>query len=102
MPLRLVVAAIVVGGGRQSILQRLHLSAPATKALDLNLFAKGSCEAFARTTGNSRLTMFLDIGHGGTDPAGVGTSISGTTIDEADEPLAVELADLRAKTSSGK
>ena len=102
MLLLLVVVAIVVGGGWRSILQRLHLSAPATEALDPKLFAKCSCEAFAPTAGNRQLTVFLDAGHGGIDPVGVGTTISGTTIDESDETLAVELADLRAKTSSGK
>ncbi len=100
MLLRQVVAAIVVGGGRQSILQRLRLSAPASEALNPKLFAKGSCEALAPTAGKRQLTVFLDAGDGGIDPGGVGTTISGTTIDESDETLAVEIADLRAKTSS--
>jgi N-acetylmuramoyl-L-alanine amidase len=35
--------------------------------------------------------VFLDAGHGGIDPGGVGTTEAGTTIDEAHETLPVEL-----------
>lgn len=100
MLIRQVVAAIVVGGGWQSLLHRLRLSAAASEALDPKLFVKGSCEVFAPTAGKRLLTVFLDAGDGGIDPGGVGTAISGTTIDESDETLAVEIADLRAKPSS--
>jgi N-acetylmuramoyl-L-alanine amidase len=47
--------------------------------------------AFEPTSGNRNETVFLDAGHGGIDPGGVGTTDSGKTIDEADETLPVEL-----------
>lgn len=52
------------------------------------------------TSGNRHLTVFLDAGHGGLDPGGVGQAENGTTVDEANETLPVELATmvlLRAK-----
>ena len=56
--------------------------------------------AFEPTKGDRHETVFLDAGHGGIDPGGVGTTQAGTTIYEADETLPVELdamALLRAK-----
>ena len=43
------------------------------------------------TSGDRHLTVFLDAGHGGIDPGGVGETETGQTIDEADETLPVEL-----------
>jgi N-acetylmuramoyl-L-alanine amidase len=68
--------------------------------LDPSAFASGACVAFEPTKGDRRETVFLDAGHGGIDPGGVGTTQSGKTIDEAHETLPVELdatALLRAK-----
>ncbi len=51
-------------------------------------------------SGDRHLTVFLDAGHGGLDPGGVGETQSGATIFEADQTLPVELdtmALLRAK-----
>ncbi len=59
--------------------------------LDPTMFAVGSCAAYPPTKGNRHTTVFLDAGHGGIDPGGVGVTQSGTTIDEADETLPVEL-----------
>ena len=56
--------------------------------------------AFVPTAGDRHETVFLDAGHGGIDPGGVGTTQSGHTITEAAETLRVELdvtARLRAK-----
>jgi N-acetylmuramoyl-L-alanine amidase len=56
--------------------------------------------AFPPTKGDRHETVFLDAGHGGIDPGGVGTTESGKTIFEADETLPVELdamARLRAQ-----
>jgi len=68
-------------------------SAPDRSGVPLNpaVFADGSCVAFAPTAGDRNRTVFLDAGHGGIDPGGVGTTRSGTTIDEATETLPVEL-----------
>jgi N-acetylmuramoyl-L-alanine amidase len=70
------------------------------RAIDPKYFATGACEAFGPTEHNRHLTVFLDAGHGGIDPGGVGETESGRTILEADETLPVELdtmALLRAK-----
>ena len=47
--------------------------------------------AFAPTAGDNNKTVFLDAGHGGIDPGGVGTTESGQTIYESDVNLAIEL-----------
>jgi N-acetylmuramoyl-L-alanine amidase len=60
-------------------------------ALDPAQFASGSCVAFTPLSGNRHKTVFLDAGHGGLDPGGVGETVSGRTIYEADETLPVEL-----------
>ncbi len=68
--------------------------------VDAKLFEPGACMSFAPTSGDRHLTVFLDAGHGGLDPGGVGETESGQTIYEADETLPVELdtmALLRAK-----
>ena len=70
------------------------------RPLDSATFADGSCTAFPPTEGNRHQTVFLDAGHGGIDPGGVGTTESGATITEAQETLPVELdamAILRAR-----
>jgi N-acetylmuramoyl-L-alanine amidase len=56
--------------------------------------------AFGPTKGDRHETVFLDAGHGGIDPGGVGTTEAGKSINEADETLPVELdamARLRAR-----
>ncbi len=75
-------------------------TATVVHAIDPAMFATGSCIEYPPTSGNRALTVFLDAGHGGIDPGGVGTTQSGTTIYEAAETLPVELdvmALLRAK-----
>jgi N-acetylmuramoyl-L-alanine amidase len=68
--------------------------------VDAKLFEPGACMEYQPTAGNRHLTVFLDAGHGGIDPGGVGEDENGNTVDEADETLPVELdtmALLRAK-----
>ncbi len=72
---------------------------PGSVQLDPAEFSPGACVALPPTSGNRHLTVFLDAGHGGIDPGGVGETESGQTIYEADETLPVELdaaAQLRA------
>jgi N-acetylmuramoyl-L-alanine amidase len=72
----------------------------AAQAIDPSYFADGSCIRYRPTSGNRHITVFLDAGHGGTDPGAVGTTELGKTIYEADVTLPVELgtmALLRAK-----
>ncbi len=69
--------------------------------LDAAFFADGSCQAFPPTSGDRHQTVFLDAGHGGIDPGGVGTTRSGATIEEATETLPVELAVMRLLRARG-
>ncbi len=84
---------VLVGVIGVVVLTRPTVSAPATsgQALDPAEFADGSCVALAPTVGDRNQTVFLDAGHGGVDPGGVGTTESGSAIDEATETLPVEL-----------
>jgi N-acetylmuramoyl-L-alanine amidase len=68
-------------------------AAPSTgsQAIDPAFFASGACVAFPPTSGDRHETVFLDAGHGGIDPGGVGVTESGRSIDEAEETLPVEL-----------
>jgi N-acetylmuramoyl-L-alanine amidase len=61
------------------------------RAVDAGDFEPGACVEFAPTSGDRHLTVFLDAGHGGIDPGGVGETETGQTIYEADETLPVEL-----------
>jgi N-acetylmuramoyl-L-alanine amidase len=63
----------------------------AGRSLDSRYFEPGACVEYAPTSGDRHLTVFLDAGHGGLDPGGVGETESGQTIYEADETLPVEL-----------
>jgi N-acetylmuramoyl-L-alanine amidase len=83
--------------GRLATARRVHDDGT---AVDERHFEPGSCREFRPTEGDRHLTVFLDAGHGGLDPGGVGETESGQTIYEKDETLPVELdtmALLRAK-----
>jgi N-acetylmuramoyl-L-alanine amidase len=87
--------ALGCGGGPKT-------GSPSTdgQPLDTSAFAPGACVAFPPTKGDRHETVFLDAGHGGIDPGGVGTTASGKAINEAELTLPVELdamALLRAK-----
>jgi N-acetylmuramoyl-L-alanine amidase len=64
---------------------------PSGQSLDPSAFAPGACVAYGPTSGDRHETVFLDAGHGGIDPGGVGTTEAGKAIEEADETLPVEL-----------
>jgi N-acetylmuramoyl-L-alanine amidase len=61
------------------------------RALNTQLFSSSACMAFAPTRGSRGLTVFLDAGHGGIDPGGVGVTDNGTAITEAALNLPIEL-----------
>lgn len=63
----------------------------AVGAVDPARFAAGACMAYPPTHGDRHLTVFLDAGHGGPDPGGVGVTTSGRQVTEAEETLRVEL-----------
>jgi N-acetylmuramoyl-L-alanine amidase len=71
------------------------------RAVDAAFFEPGSCVAFGPTSGNRHLTVFLDAGHGGIDPGGVGETESGQTIYEENETLPVELDAARLLEEKG-
>jgi N-acetylmuramoyl-L-alanine amidase len=56
-----------------------------------SLFQPGSCVSFGPTVGNRHLRVFIDAGHGGIDPGGVGRTSTGVMIGEA--PLNVAVAE---------
>jgi N-acetylmuramoyl-L-alanine amidase len=96
----LVAGAAIYGCGGATIQGGHAALATAGQSLDASAFAPGACMAFGPTKGDRHETVFLDAGHGGRDPGGVGVTESGKTIFEADETLPVELdamALLRAK-----
>jgi N-acetylmuramoyl-L-alanine amidase len=69
--------------------------------LDAAAFAPGACVAFGPTKGDRHQTVFLDAGHGGIDPGGVGTTQAGTMIDEAHLTLPVELDAMQMLRAKG-
>jgi len=72
-----------------------------SRAIDPSYFEPGACVEYQPTSGNRHLTVFLDAGHGGLDPGGVGETQSGQTIYEADETLPVELDTMQLLRSKG-
>ena len=85
-----------------SIGDRAATTAPrAGQALDRSYFAEGSCIRYLPTSGNRRITVFLDAGHGGIDPGALGRTESGQTIYEADMTLPVELDTAELFRASG-
>ena len=70
-------------------------------ALDPAMFATGACMAFAPTRGNRHQTVFLDAGHGGIDPGGVGTTEDGSQIAESQINLPIELASMAILRAHG-
>jgi N-acetylmuramoyl-L-alanine amidase len=66
-------------------------AADAALAIDPALFAAGACMAFPPTNGDRDKTVFLDAGHGGLDPGGVGSTEAGATVKESTVNLAIEL-----------
>jgi len=91
--------AIVTSGSFVAVVQnksaatnrRPSVSSSQGQPIDPAVFAAGSCIAFPPTVGNRDATVFLDAGHGGIDPGGVGVTQIGSTVYESQETLPVEL-----------
>ncbi len=60
-------------------------------AIDPSYFASGACMSYPPSNGDRHITVFLDAGHGGLDPGGVGETESGQQIDESHVNLPIEL-----------
>jgi N-acetylmuramoyl-L-alanine amidase len=91
-----VVAAVVlvlVMPGHRSAARSAPRSAPTadTRPVATGQFSPGACVTMAPLAGNRHLTVFIDAGHGGVDPGGVGTTESGQQVEEANLTLPVEL-----------
>jgi N-acetylmuramoyl-L-alanine amidase len=69
----------------------LDRASDAPQAVDPALFSPGACVAYPPTSGDRNQTVFLDAGHGGIDPGAVGSTETGTPVDEDAVNLAVEL-----------
>jgi N-acetylmuramoyl-L-alanine amidase len=101
----LVVAAVIavvvtaaMSHGRLTRLAKSGVSAAASPpdpsaptAIDPSYFAAGACRSFPPTSGDRHLTVFLDAGHGGLDPGGVGVTETGEQIEESTINLPIEL-----------
>ena len=59
--------------------------------VDEKLFEPGACVEFPPLAGDRHTTVFLDAGHGGLDPGGVGEDQTGKPVHEANITLPVEL-----------
>ena len=82
---------------RASVLRRFT----AGRVLDARYFEPGACVEYPPVSGDRHRTVFLDAGHGGFDPGGVGETQSGQTIYEADETLPVELDTMKLLRATG-
>ncbi len=69
--------------------------------IDAAAFAPGSCVSLPPTATPTGVTVFLDAGHGGTDPGGVGTTESGTSVNEAEFNLPIALATAQILRAEG-
>src|ERR1700677_2827977 len=70
-----------VGKGRPAETVSPGSGGVTSTALDPSYFAEGACEAFTPSGGGTRgETVFLDAGHGGIDPGGIGQAESGAEV----------------------
>jgi N-acetylmuramoyl-L-alanine amidase len=72
-----------------------------TGPVDPQSFASGACVAYPPVSGNRDLTIFLDAGHGGADPGGMGYTLQWHTITEAWVNLQVEMDAMQLLTQQG-
>jgi len=87
----LVVLVLVIAAGAFLARHVVGAGPGAGTAIDPSAFSPGACRSFPPTGGDRHLTVFLDAGHGGVDPGGVGTTESGQTVEEATVNLPIEL-----------
>jgi N-acetylmuramoyl-L-alanine amidase len=93
----LIVVVLAVGLAVRGSVQRLFNAATGAgsssgaTAIDPSYFASGACMSYPPTNGDRGITVFLDAGHGGLDPGGVGETESGQQIEESHVNLPIEL-----------
>ena len=66
-------------GGRSARRRRPRRRLADGHAVDARFFEPGACVEYPPTSGDRHLTVFLDAGHGGIDPGGVGETETGQT-----------------------
>jgi N-acetylmuramoyl-L-alanine amidase len=69
--------------------------------VEARLFEPGACVEYQPTSWDRHLIVFLDAGHGGVDPGGVGTDEADNTVYEANETLRVELDTMMSLRADG-
>ena len=78
-----------------------NVSSPSPHAIDPAIFSPGACMAYAPANRSRHETVFLDAGHGGVDPGGVGSDGSGATVEESTVNLSVELDTMEILRAQG-
>ena len=78
-----------------------HVVSQSPQAIDPALFSPGACVAFPPVNGNRHETVFLDAGHGGIDPGGVGSTESGATVEESTVNLPIEMDTMEILRAQG-
>jgi N-acetylmuramoyl-L-alanine amidase len=107
----IVVIGLLATGSTRGKLNRLTKGAvsaasalthpSAATAIDPSYFASGACMSFPPANGDRHLTVFLDAGHGGLDPGGVGETTSGQQIEESTINLSIELDTMQILREEG-
>ena len=70
-------------------------------AVDPSLFSTGSCTMFTPGDESKSETVFIDAGHGGIDPGGLGVTESGAKVSESQVNLPIEMDAMRVLTGEG-
>jgi N-acetylmuramoyl-L-alanine amidase len=92
----LAVAALLAGSRLAA-----DLFSGGGQALDPSAFSSGACMSYPPTNGDRGETVFLDAGHGGIDPGGVGSTEGGQSVSEAEVNLPIELGTMRLLRADG-
>jgi N-acetylmuramoyl-L-alanine amidase len=93
----LIVVVLAIALAARGSLKRVFTAATGVghtsgaTAIDPSYFAAGACMSFPPTNGDRGITVFLDAGHGGLDPGGIGETESGQQIEESHVNLPIEL-----------
>lgn len=97
----IAIVIALIPAGITAISSLTHSGPIAGIPLSPATMATGACLAFDPTHGDNHKTVFLDAGHGGIDPGGVGTTESGQPVHESDVNLAIELDAMAILRSQG-
>jgi N-acetylmuramoyl-L-alanine amidase len=99
--LALIALVIAVAGLLAASGLALELSRTGGVALDPAAFSPGACMSYPPTSGDRNETVFLDAGHGGIDPGGVGSTGDSHPLYESTVNLPIELSTMRLLRADG-